>query len=104
MDLKVKQNNNPICGQVYKIQCKTGNGGTGPMGPGVEAVVVSSCNIDAGNCGIDMIGKTWNTVTDQATPGITKCTVERTTTNPMSASGVQCFIRPSHGEGKNNAW
>eukprot|EP00802_Teleaulax_amphioxeia_P015690 Tamp_15786.p2 GENE.Tamp_15786~~Tamp_15786.p2 ORF type:complete len:159 (-),score=17.46 Tamp_15786:211-687(-) len=68
------------------------------------ACIVSSCNIGAGNCGLDMISKTWDKATDNAAHGITKCTVELTTTNPMTASGVQCFVRPSHGEGKGNAW
>jgi len=104
MGLKVKQNNNLICGQVYKLSCKTGNMGSGEMGTPVEAVVVSSCDIGSGGCGIDMISKTWDSATDNAQHGLTKCTVELTSTNPMSGSGPQCFIRPSHGDGKSNAW
>ena len=41
-----------------------------------------------GGCGIDMISKTWDSATDNAQHGLTKCTVELTSTNPMSGSGL----------------
>jgi hypothetical protein len=53
-------------------------------GPKVKAVVVSSCNIHAHNCGTDLIRKTWDLATTGATPGEADCTVSRTSTNPMT--------------------
>jgi len=96
---------NAMCGQVLEIQCKsTATSNKVYSGPKVKAVVVSSCNIHAHNCGTDLIRKTWDLATTGATPGEADCTVSRTSTNPMTASGLQCFIRPDHSEGKSNAY
>eukprot|EP00122_Pirum_gemmata_P003021 Pgem_evm1s2731 len=78
---------NPICGQVYKINCG---------GPDVLAVVASTCNLGNDDCGVDMIGRTWAKATNNKPPGETSCSVTLTTTNAMPG-GKKCFYRPDSG-------
>lgn len=75
-----------LCGQVLTINCGNGD---------VDAVVVSTCNLGSDSCGVDMIGKTWNTATNNATPGIADCTVALSTKNPIQGSGPICYHRPN---------
>lgn len=81
-DLKWKQG---LCGQVLDVDC--GNGV-------VSAVVVSTCNLGSDSCGVDLIAKTWNKATNNASPGIASCSVKLSTKNPLTATGAQCYHRP----------
>ncbi|KAI8807034.1 hypothetical protein BJ742DRAFT_854659 [Cladochytrium replicatum] len=75
------------CGQVFQITC---NGRRT-----VNAIIASTCNIGSTSCGVDMIAKTWNAATNNASPGITSCTVSNSTVNPISSSsGAVCYYRP----------
>lgn len=75
-----------LCGQVLTVNCGYGD---------VDAVVVSTCNLGSDSCGVDMIGKTWNTATNNASPGIADCTVSLSTKNPIEGSGPICYHRPN---------
>lgn len=75
-----------LCGQVLTINCGNGD---------VDAVVVSTCNIGSNTCGVDMIAKTWNTATNNASPGIANCTVVLSNKNPIAGSGPVCYHRPN---------
>lgn len=75
-----------LCGQVLDVDCGYGV---------VQAIVVSTCNLGSTSCGVDMIEKTWNTATNNASPGETTCSVTLSTTNPLSGSAMQCFHRPN---------
>lgn len=44
-----------LCGQVLNVDCGRGKS--------VNAVVASTCNLGSTTCGVDLIGKTWRTVT-----------------------------------------
>lgn len=89
---------NSLCGHVLKLHC--------PDSPqeGVLAVVASSCNFGAGDCGVDLITKTWNEATGNKPPGITRCTVSMTDANAMSAAGEQCFVRPDAVSGSSERY
>lgn len=75
-----------LCGQVLTINCGNGD---------VDAVVVSTCNIGSTTCGVDMIAKTWNKATNNASPGIADCTVVLSNKNPIAGSGPVCYHRPN---------
>ncbi len=75
-----------LCGQVLTINCGNGD---------VDAVVVSTCNLGSDTCGVDMIAKTWNKATNNASPGIADCTVALSNKNPISGSGPICYHRPN---------
>ena len=83
-----------LCGQVLKVDC--GRGST------VNAVVASTCNLGSATCGVDLIGKTWRTVTSNQSPGTAQCKVSLTNINPMQGSSPLCFYRPSSPT--NNAY
>ena len=70
-----------LCGQVLEIDC-----GNGP----VDAVVVTTC----GNCGVDMIGKTWRKATGDRPPGVVDCGVSLTNKNPIRGDEPICYYRP----------
>jgi len=93
MGLLTAQSSNHLCGQVVSVDC----GGTA-----VEAVVASVCNINAYNCGVDMIRKTWDEATGGQSPGIAQCTVSLKNTLPMTSASPECFFRPSSETG--NEW
>lgn len=61
----------------------------------MQAIVVSTCNLGSTSCGVDMIAKTWNTATNNSSPGEITCSVTLSTTNPLSGSNMQCFHRPN---------
>ena len=63
-------------------------------GPDIQAIVASSCNLGAMNCGIDMIAPTWNVATGGAPPGIGSCSVRLSTVRPMGGTTARCAIRP----------
>eukprot|EP00122_Pirum_gemmata_P020578 Pgem_evm1s19232 len=71
---------NDLCGHVLKINCGYGD---------VEAVIASTCDVGKTTCGVDMVLSTWNTATNNMSPGQALCNVTFTDTNPMSASGIQ---------------
>lgn len=73
-----------LCGQVLIVTCESG--------VAIPAVVVSTCDIGSGNCGVDMITKTWNKATKNAPFGEAKCSVTKSSQNPM-AGGTRCFHR-----------
>lgn len=75
-----------LCGQVLTINCGNGD---------VDAVVVSTCNIGSDTCGVDMIAKTWNTATNNASPGIANCSVALSNKNPIAGNGPICYHRPN---------
>lgn len=79
-----------LCGQVLNIDCGHGT---------VQAVVASTCNLGSTSCGVDMIAKTWNLATNNASPGIVNCDVTLATTNPIAGSGPLCFHRPNSDSG-----
>lgn len=79
-----------LCGQVLNVNCGHST---------VQAVVASTCNLGSTSCGTDMIAKTYNLATNNASPGEVKCTVTLSTTNPLSASGPQCYYRPTSPTG-----
>lgn len=74
------------CGQVLTIDCGYG---------AVDAVVVSTCNLGSDTCGVDMIAKTWNTATNNASPGIADCNVSMSNKNPIAGKGPICYHRPN---------
>lgn len=71
-------------GHVFEI-----NAGNGP----VQAIVVSTCNINSNTGGVDLITSTWNKVTRNAQPGVVHCSVKLLDVNPMEG-GMQCYHRP----------
>jgi hypothetical protein len=75
-----------LCGQVLNVDCGKGS---------VNAVVASTCNLGSGSCGVDLIGKTWRTLTGNQSPGETQCQVSLSTQNPIDGSGPFCFYRPN---------
>jgi hypothetical protein len=83
-----------LCGQVLRVDC--GNGA-------IEAVVASTCNLNSGTCGVDMIGKTWRKATSNKPPGIVDCSVSLTNRNPLRAGNNDplCYYRPN-SENNNN--
>lgn len=92
--LLTAQSSNNLCGQVVSVSC----GGTP-----VRAVIASICNKGAGNCGVDLIRKSWHIATRGAPPGIyDDCTMALEDTLPMAADAVRCFFRPSGEYG--NLW
>lgn len=82
-----------MCGQVLDIDCGHGS---------VEAIVADICDLGHDDCGVDMILRTWNTLTKNAAPGVTSCTVNLSKTNPINANGMQCYHRPQSDIG--NDW
>lgn len=79
-----------LCGQVLTINCGNGD---------VDAIVVSTCNLGSTSCGVDMIAKTWNKATNNASPGVAACTVALSTKNPISGSAPICYHRPNSDVG-----
>lgn len=74
-----------MCGQILDINCG---------GQSVQAIVADICSVGTNTCGIDMILRTWNTLTNNASPGVTQCSVEMSSKNPLQAKGMQCYHRP----------
>lgn len=81
-DLKWRQG---LCGQVLDVNCGHST---------VQAIVSDICDLGTGNCGLDLILRTWNTATNHAEPGVTSCSVTLPKTNPLNENGMQCFHRP----------
>ncbi|XP_055304078.1 uncharacterized protein LOC129569349 [Sitodiplosis mosellana] len=75
-----------LCGQVLDVDC--GNGV-------VPAVVVSTCNLGSGSCGVDMIRKTWDKATGWKPPGVVQCRVSLSRTNPLNEEENVCYHRPN---------
>lgn len=82
-----------MCGQVLDINCG---------GQSVQAIVADICALGSDTCGIDMILRTWNTLTNNAPPGVTTCNVDLSRTNPLKVNGMQCYHRPNSDIG--NEW
>jgi len=69
-----------LCGQVLTVNCGFG---------AVDAVVASTCDIGdtrSDACGVDLIGKTWRKLTNNQSPGITKCSVTLSKKNPIAGN------------------
>ena len=75
-----------LCGQVLQVNCG---------GKTVNAIVASTCNLGSGSCGVDLIGKTWRTATNNKPPGIAQCKVALTKINPIRGGSPLCFYRPN---------
>lgn len=87
-DLRWRQG---MCGQVLNISCG---------GEMVQAIVADKC--DGTDCGLNMIIRTWNILTNSSKVGVSnKCSVELSTTNPLKAEGMQCYNSPYSG---GNEW
>lgn len=82
-----------LCGQVLDINCGGGR---------VSAVVVSTCNLGSGSCGVDLISKTWSKATGNKPPGVAQCSVRKSRANPMHGGPNQCYHRPNSD--LNNAY
>jgi hypothetical protein len=81
-----------LCGQVLRIDC--GNGA-------IEAVVVDTCDLNSGACGVDMIGKTWRKATSNKPTGIVSCSVSLTNRNPLRGNDPICYYRPNSQDDNN---
>ena len=73
------------------------------IGVNINAVVADVCDMNSENCGIDMIGRTWNKATNNQFPGITSCSVELTAINPLQEATPVCYRRPG-SESNNRYW
>mmetsp|Transcript_22314 Transcript_22314/g.27575 ORF Transcript_22314/g.27575 Transcript_22314/m.27575 type:complete len:195 (-) Transcript_22314:162-746(-) len=75
-----------VCGRVLELNCG---------GEKIDAVVASSCNIGAGNCGVDLVGDAWDKATGGKPPGVVYCSsVALTEKKSMSTNDVVCAARP----------
>jgi len=69
-------------------------------GHGALDVVITNSNIGGG---LDLYSKSaWPKLTDNASPGETKCSVQLSSRNPLSGGAFQCYYEP--GTGTNNAY
>ena len=75
-----------LCGQVLNIDC-----GNGPLD-----VVVMNSNLGGG---LDLYASTWKKLTNGMSPGITACSVQLSSRNPLNSNGPRCFYKPDSGYG-----
>ena len=67
-----------LCGHILQINCGNGN----------LNIIITDSNLGGG---LDLYASSWNKATKNLSPGITYCTVQLTSLNPISNSGPVCY-------------
>jgi hypothetical protein len=75
-----------LCGHILRINC----------GNGDLDIIVTNSNLGGG---LDLYESTWDMATNKSPPGVTRCSVQLTSQNPIRNSGPICYY--IQGEGFN---